>query len=99
MLQEMSFRDCSLEKQLRPQPHGVERRDTQSLPGVHALYDFVAISLCPFFIGERPDTAFKWLTESFDHSKNPMPSSKTNDTAERTEFPKSKIVLNGTLKN
>jgi hypothetical protein len=61
-----------------------------------AFNDFVAISFYPFFVGESPETAFKWLTESFDSFEKPYAMVETNDTAERTEFPKSKIVLNGT---
>ncbi len=57
--------------------------------------DFVAISFYPFFISESAETAFKWLTESFDSFEKPYAMVETNDTADRTEFPKSKIVLNG----
>jgi hypothetical protein len=37
----------------------------------------------------------QWLTETFDAFGKPFAMVETNDTAERTEFPKSKIVLNG----
>jgi hypothetical protein len=57
--------------------------------------DFVAISFYPFFISESADAAFKWLTENFDAFKKPYAMVETNDTAERTEFPKSKMVLHG----
>ena len=58
--------------------------------------DFVAISFYPFFISETPDAAFKWLMESFDQFGKPYAIVETNDTAERLQFPKSKLVLNGT---
>jgi hypothetical protein len=57
--------------------------------------DFVAISFYPFLTGETPEAAFKWMQESFDSFAKPYAMVETNDTAERTEFPKSKIVLNG----
>jgi hypothetical protein len=57
--------------------------------------DCVAISFYPFFIGETPGAAFQWLLESFDSFGKPYAIVETNDTAERTEFPKSKMVLNG----
>jgi len=60
-----------------------------------AFNDVVAISFYPFFIGQSAEVAFKWLTESFDSFKKPYAMVETNDTAERTEFPKSKIVLSG----
>jgi hypothetical protein len=62
-----------------------------------AFNDFVAISFYPFFISESADAAFKWFLESFDSFKKPYAMVETNDTAERTEFPKSKIVFSGTL--
>ena len=58
--------------------------------------DFVAVSFYPFFISETPDAAFKWLMESFDPFGKPYAMVETNDTAERLQFPKSKLVLNGT---
>jgi hypothetical protein len=58
--------------------------------------DFVAISFYPFFIPETPDAAFKWLMESFDSFGKPYAVVETNDTAERVQFPQSKLVLNGT---
>lgn len=57
--------------------------------------DFVAISFYPFFVGETPAAAFQWMQESFDSFNKPYAVVETNDTAERTEFPKSKMVLNG----
>ncbi len=57
--------------------------------------DFVAISFYPFFISESPDVALKWLLENFDSFGKPYAVVETNDSAEHTEFPKSKIVLNG----
>ena len=57
--------------------------------------DFVAISFYPFLTGETVDASFKWLEESFDSFGKPYAMVETNDTAERTEFPKSKIILNG----
>jgi hypothetical protein len=58
--------------------------------------DVIAISFYPFFISETPDAAFKWLMESFDQFEKPYAMVETNDTAERLEFPNSKLVLNGT---
>src|SRR6185503_16831155 len=57
--------------------------------------DLVAISFYPFFIGDPPDTAFKWLKENFDSFEKPYAMVETNEAAERLEFPKSKIVING----
>lgn len=61
-----------------------------------AFNDCVAISFYPFFIGETPAVAFRWLTENFDQFGKPYAMVETNDTAERLQFPKSKFVLNGT---
>ena len=58
--------------------------------------DIVGVSFYPFFISESPDAAFKWLMENFDQFGKPYAVVETNDTAERTQFPKSKRVLNGT---
>jgi hypothetical protein len=58
--------------------------------------DFVAVSFYPFFISDTPDVAFQWLVESFDPFGKPYAIVETNDTAERLEFPQSKLVLNGT---
>ena len=57
--------------------------------------DFVAISFYPFLTGESPEAAFLWLQENFDSFGKPYAMVETNDTAERTELPKSKVVLNG----
>jgi len=58
--------------------------------------DFVAVSFYPFFVSETPDMAFKWLMENFDQFGKPYAMVETNDTAERLQFPKNKLVLNGT---
>jgi arabinogalactan endo-1,4-beta-galactosidase len=58
--------------------------------------DFVAISFYPFFIGDRPETAFRWLTDNFDSFAKPYAVVETNDTAERTEMAKMKVTLAGT---
>jgi hypothetical protein len=58
--------------------------------------DFVGVSFYPFFIGETPGAAFQWLTESFDQFGKPYAMVETNDNAERLQFPKSKLVLDGT---
>ncbi len=58
--------------------------------------DCVAVSFYPFFTAETPDAAFRWFLENFDQFKKPYAVVETNDTAERTQLPQSKIVLNGT---
>lgn len=58
--------------------------------------DVVAISFYPFFIGETPDAAFRWLTDNFDSFGKPYAMVETNDTAERLEMPKTKVTLRGT---
>jgi hypothetical protein len=58
--------------------------------------DLVGVSFYPFFISEAPDVAFQWLMENFDQFGKPYAMVETNDTGERLEFPKSKLVLNGT---
>lgn len=78
--------------------HNLIKQKGEMLKACQELMDFndcVAISFYPFFIGESADTALKWLQENFDSFGKPYAMVETNDTAERTEFPKSKIVLNG----
>ena len=58
--------------------------------------DFVAISFYPFFIGETPDAAFKWLTGQFDAFGKPYAMVETNDAAEELELPQSKVTIRGT---
>jgi len=60
-----------------------------------AFNDYAAISFYPFLTSETAESAFKWMQESFDSFEKPYAMVETNDTAERTEFPKSKIILNG----
>lgn len=57
--------------------------------------DFVAVSFYPFFIGESAEAALKWFLANFDSFGKPYAMVETNDTGDRTELPKSKIVLNG----
>src|SRR5262249_43117877 len=57
--------------------------------------DFVAVGFYTFFVSESADEAFKWLLANFDSFGKPYAMVETNDTAERTEFLKSKFVLNG----
>jgi hypothetical protein len=58
--------------------------------------DFVGVSFYPFFVSESPDEALNWLTASFDRFDKPYAMVETNDTGDRTEFPRSKLVLHGT---
>ena len=58
--------------------------------------DLVAISFYPFFIGEPPDAAFRWLTDQFDSFDKPYAMVETNDTAERLEMQQTKVTLAGT---
>jgi len=79
--------------------HNLIKAKGEMLKGCQELMpfnDFVAVSFYPFFITETPDAAFKWLTEGFDQFRKPYAMVETNEAAERLEFPKSKLVLNGT---
>jgi hypothetical protein len=58
--------------------------------------DLIAVSYYPFFMPEADRLkALDWLTESFDAFKKPYAMAETNDAAERLQFPKSKIVIDG----
>jgi hypothetical protein len=78
--------------------HNLIKHKAEMLKGsqeLMAFNDYVGISFYPFLTGESVDGAFKWMQENFDSSDKPYAMVETNDTAERTEFPKSKIVLSG----
>lgn len=57
--------------------------------------DLAAISFYPFFIAGSAQSALEWEFEQFDRFGKPYAMVETNDTADRTEFPQSKLVLNG----
>jgi hypothetical protein len=67
----------------------------KSCQDLMAFNDLVAVSYYPFLADEKPERAFEWLFSNFDGFDKPYAMVETNEAAERLEFPKSGIIIDG----